>query len=730
MDSSSYNEGLDQAENKANSFGSKLKSGLGAVGKIGAAAVGAAATAIGAVVSKSIDAYGNYEQLVGGVETLFGDSAQKVIADAQNAFQTAGMSMNAYMETSIQSAASLINSLDGDQAKAAELMNMSITDMADNVNKMGTTMASVQDAYRGFSRGNFTMLDNLALGFAGTKEGMQGLLDKAKEISGIEYDISSYSDIVEAIHVVQTEMGITGTTAREAASTIQGSFSAVKSAWENLVAGIADPNADIGKLVSNLVSSAGTAVKNVLPVVKQALSGIGKAITEIAPVIGETVSGLLTDVGPDLIQAALDLVKGIGGALLDNADTVVDAAFDVINMIVDAFSDHSTIARIGSFASELLWTLSRGLAQNLPTILPTITGIIMDLVGVFTDPENLGNMVDAAIAILLALADGLAQSVGVLAEKAPEIIENLVIALVNAVPDLAVAAVQIIEKLGQGLIDAGGALWDYVVQVMEPVTSWVSETWANITQPIKDAWNAILDIISPIIDALKEQFDVFGEIAAAVWGRIKEAVSTAVNNISAALEPFKQKIEELKNKFDEVRQKVVEAFQNIEATIREKINAALSWGEDLMRNLAQGIANGIKWVTDKVKSVASTISSWLHQTTADVGPLKYTDQWTPDLMDNLIHGFDSKRGELERKVADIAKSMDMSGAINMTDTMTFSSANADSETQMNSKINAIIDEIRSLKEAIYNMGIEMDGEKVADLIDSKLGSKAALAARV
>ena len=212
------------------------------------------------------------------------------------------MSMNDYMETSIQSAAALINSLEGDQAQAADLMDMSITDMADNVNRMGTTMEAVQNAYRGFSRGNFTMLDNLALGFAGTKEGMQELLDKAQEISGIEYDIDSYSDIVSAIHVVQEEMGITGTTAAEAADTVSGSMSSVRSAFQNLVGGLANPDADLGALIDNVVNTGTQALNNMAPVVMNALQGIAKAIPQIVPIITAQFPVMIQTLLPPLID--------------------------------------------------------------------------------------------------------------------------------------------------------------------------------------------------------------------------------------------------------------------------------------------------------------------------------------------------------------------------------------------------------------------------------------------
>ena len=232
----------DQAMKKSNNhfaeFGNAVKKVGATVGKafvVGLAAAGAAIVKIG---KDAIEAFSDYEQLVGGVETLFGSSASTVIKNATNAFKTAGLSTNEYMETVTAFSASLLQSLEGDTEEAAKKADMAITDMADNANKMGTSIDSIQNAYQGFAKQNYTMLDNLKLGYGGTKEEMQRLLEDAQKISGIKYDISSYSDIVDAIHVVQTEMGITGTTAKEASSTIQGSFSAMKSAWKNVLTGL------------------------------------------------------------------------------------------------------------------------------------------------------------------------------------------------------------------------------------------------------------------------------------------------------------------------------------------------------------------------------------------------------------------------------------------------------------------------------------------------------------
>ena len=285
LDSNQFENGVKQAEKSGSSLATSLKSGLATAAKVGAAAVGAAATAIGALTTAAVNNYAEYEQLVGGVETLFKNSADTVMGYAENAYKTAGMSANEYMSTVTSFSAALLRSVGGDTEKAAGLADTAITDMSDNANKMGVSLESLQNAYTGFSRGNFTMLDNLALGFSGTKEGMQELLDTAGELSGVKYDIGSYADIVEAIHVVQTEMGITGTTAKEAATTIQGSTASMKSAWANLVTGLADDSADFDTLMSNFVDSVVTVGENIIPRIQTTIQGVTQLVSAASATI-------------------------------------------------------------------------------------------------------------------------------------------------------------------------------------------------------------------------------------------------------------------------------------------------------------------------------------------------------------------------------------------------------------------------------------------------------------
>ena len=259
-----------------------------------AAQTGLAAAAAATV--KIVDSYADYEQLIGGVETLFKSDAKTLVNYANNAYKTAGLSANAYMETATGFAASLVSSLGGDTKKAVEMADMAITDMADNANKMGSDIQSIQNAYQGFAKQNYTMLDNLKLGFGGTKEEMQRLLDEAEKLSGVHYDIGNYADIVSAIHVIQEEMDITGTTAKEAEGTISGSISAFKASVSNLLAGMGDADADVGQLTDNVIAAFQTMADNIIPILqniwdhlpggaKFALVAVGAAAA-ISPVAG------------------------------------------------------------------------------------------------------------------------------------------------------------------------------------------------------------------------------------------------------------------------------------------------------------------------------------------------------------------------------------------------------------------------------------------------------------
>lgn len=532
LDTKEYENALGDASTKTHSFGERLKSGLMTSAKVGAAALGAATTAVGALTKVALDSYGDYEQLVGGVKTLFGTEAESVeeyaasvgksvsevqgeydklvrsqntvMDNAANAFQTAGLSANQYMETATAFSASLIQSLGGDTAAAAEYANMAITDMSDNANKMGTDMEMIQNAYRGFSRANFTMLDNLALGYGGTKEEMERLLEDAEKLSGVEYDISSYADIVEAIHVVQTEMGITGTTAEEAAGTMQGSLSAARASFQNLVTGISDGNADLDTLIGNFVESVSTAGKNILPRIEQILVGAGEVIQKLAPIIAEQLPPLVSTVLPSLIGAGTELLTGLLTGIISALPALVDSVPQIVDGVITALSEGWPT--IQSAGSELLSMLVNGLVSNLPALVPAAVEAILQLVETFTSPESLGGFIDSALQLILALADGLIRAIPELLDKVPVIIKNLVQTIVERGPELVLAAIQLISSLGMGLVSAIPRLLSYAVQI--PAA-----------------------IIGAIVDGIKGIGEIGGDIVRGVWEGIKGMERWIVNNV-------------------------------------------------------------------------------------------------------------------------------------------------------------------------------------------------------
>lgn len=333
---------LDKSPGKFAKVGEAIKSGLATAAKAATAAVAAASVAVGVLIKQSIADYGEYEQLVGGVETLFKDSAKTVMGYAKDAYKTAGLSANDYMETVTSFSASLLQSMGNDTQEAAKKADLAITDMADNANKMGTDMSSIQNAYQGFAKQNYTMLDNLKLGYGGTKEEMQRLINDANALNAAQgnytnYTIESYADIVDAIHTVQTEMGITGTTALEASTTIEGSIASMKAAWTNFVTGLGNDNADIAELSQELIKSVETVARNVLPVIETVLTNIAEAVKNDGPEMIEKFVAYALEKLPDIISLGLQMVLALVAGLAQNLPQLVSGVLRMVEAIVSTF---------------------------------------------------------------------------------------------------------------------------------------------------------------------------------------------------------------------------------------------------------------------------------------------------------------------------------------------------------------------------------------------------------
>lgn len=502
-------------ESGVSALGGKLSGVMGTALKGTGVAIGAAVAGVSALTKSSLDAYADFEQLTGGVETLFKTSADKVMQYADEAYKSAGLSANEYMETVTSFSASLLQGLGGDTDLAADVANQAIIDMSDNANKMGSDMASIQNAYQGFAKQNFTMLDNLKLGYGGTKEEMQRLLDDAEKLQkekfgvDVEYDMNNFADVIQAIHTVQEEMDIAGTTSKEAATTIQGSLGMMKGAWQNLVTGLGDENADLDGLIDNFIQSVITVGENIMPEVERILVGIGEMVATMLPQVIQMIPELINSVLPGIIESASGLVTTLCTAIVDNAPTLIDSALQLILTLTNAILEN--LPMIIECGFQAILQLALGIAEALPTLIPTIVEVILTIVTYLI--ENIDLLVDAAIAIITGLAEGLINALPVLIEKAPEIIEKLVIALVNNVPKLLEAAVKVIETLATGLITNVPKLIAKVPQIMTSLKngflnlcSGFADVGKNIIDGlwngIQSGWNWLTDKVSSLAKGL------------------------------------------------------------------------------------------------------------------------------------------------------------------------------------------------------------------------------------
>lgn len=460
LDSSEYESGI-----------SRLSSGIKTFATGVGVAMTAASTAAVAVGKQALDAYADYEQLVGGVDTLFKDSSAKVQEYAANAFQTAGLSANAYMETVTSFSASLLQSLDGDTTAAADVANRAITDMSDNANKMGTDMQMIQNAYQGFAKQNYTMLDNLKLGYGGTKEEMARLLEDAGKLANTEFDMSSYADIIEAIHVIQTDMGITGTTAAEAAKTISGSTAAMKAAWQNLLVGISDDTQDFDSLIENLVNSVSTVADNVLPRIEIIFGGLGRLVEELFPKVVEQIPRVVEDGLPRLMALAATLLKTLVDGLKNNSKQLASGATEIITTFISAAAD--MLPDIVELGLDVLIALGEGISENIGTVTDTMTDVILRIVDLVTDPETITSLINAGIDILYALIDGIGRAIPRLQQAVPAIISGLIDTLTKngakitrAGTDLLVSLVNNVSGIIKGIAETLPLIIDGICDVL------------------------------------------------------------------------------------------------------------------------------------------------------------------------------------------------------------------------------------------------------------------------
>lgn len=512
----------DQASGQVGGIGSRITGALGTAAKVGGAAVAALGTATVAVGKSALDAFADYEQLVGGIDTLFKDSSSKMQQYAASAYQTAGVSANRYMEISTSFAASLISSLGGDTEAAADMANTAIMDMSDNANKMGTSLDVVQEAYQSLARGNYEMLDSLKLGYGGTKSELERLLSDAEQIAASQgmvrdFSVDSYADVVEAIHLVQGEMGITGTTAAEAATTISGSINSAKAAWENWLAGLGNEDADMGALTDQLVQSVVTAGENIAPRVGQIMSTLVQTVVQYAPQLGQEimnglsqidfaqvgqtasdlilmlVNGIATNL-PTLAQAALQIVMALGQGLVTNGPQILMQLGQLLLQLAQYVI--ANVPNILNAAMQFFGMILQGIVTYGPQILVTLIGLLGQLIGqvIAWAGQMLANAMSAAANFLGGLMGGLAALPGQIVSFLGGIISNVaswvgqmasnasnaasrfasdLISGLQSIPGRVVSiGSQIIQGMVDGVVGAAGSLIDAVGGAVSGAIDW------------------------------------------------------------------------------------------------------------------------------------------------------------------------------------------------------------------------------------------------------------------
>lgn len=554
LDKSQYERSLGEAESDAKGFGSKFKSAMKTTAKAGAAAMGAAAGAVALLGKSSIQAYADTEQLVGGVKKLYGnmgmsvedyaksvgksvsevnaewkrnEQAQKLVLDnAKEAFRTAGLSSNEYMEQATSFSAALINSLGGDTVKAAEQTDVAMRAISDNYNTFGGDMGQISYAFQGFAKQNYSMLDNLKLGYGGTKTEMQRLIDDANkwaEENGKAADLSidSFSDVVTAIEYIQEKQGIAGTTSREASTTIAGSIGMVKAAWENLVSGLSDPDADISTLVTDLVESVKVAGKNMMPAVKQFAEGFSTALTDLAPTIIEGIPALLSEVVPMLIESATQLVGVMVQTITTALPQMLDVGKQLLQSLVDGIganaegfisSGMNLLLQFSKFlrdsasqlipvALTLIQNLAQGIINNIPTFIATVPQIISNFANIIND--NAPSIIATGVSILQSLVSGLISAIPVLIANIPKILAAFV-DVVKAFGWLSLGKT-IIKGIASGLRAAGSLIKSAVTRPISAAKAAIVAGFSAAKDKAVSYMQALKDKVAEKITAAKDK---------------------------------------------------------------------------------------------------------------------------------------------------------------------------------------------------------------------------------
>lgn len=615
LDSSEYEKGIDNAKGRMSGLSKSVKSGAKILGAATVAAIGAASAAVGALIKKSIDGYAEQQQMVGGVQKLYGNMGKSleeyaksvglsteqakskwsalekaqnlVLKNSQKAYKTTGMSANEYMSLATSFSASLINSLGGDTVKAAKQTDVAMRAISDNFNTFGGDIGMIQGAFQGFAKQNYTMLDNLKLGYGGTKTEMQRLIKDANTWAkengkAADLSIDSFSDVVTAIDYIQQKQNIAGTTARESSTTIEGSLLSLKAAWDNLVTGFASPDADISSLMENLVESAATAGSNLIPAVMQALEGIGTAIDELLPVVIDKIPAIFDNVAVPLIETGAKFVTSLVLGFTEAFPSIAQAATNLITNLTTSISGDGGSKMIES-GLRLVTSLAKSIGSNVG---PLIAAAVL-LVGTLATQiiKNLPRILTAGADIVRYLLIGIGTAIDILAVVGNNILNKISESISNFAQDvLKPAGEQIIKAISEAVGDKFSEIAKAVSEKMKEVKDAVIKAWNGIKSSFTSQINSIKSSVSSGFNAIKSRIT-------STMSSVKGKVTSVVNGIKSGMI----------NGFNTAKSKVISIFESIKSGISKKIEAA---------------KDKVKEVIDKIKgffpfNVGKIFSGWI-----------------------------------------------------------------------------------------------------------------------
>ena len=762
LDDKEYKKGLKDSEKSTKSWGEKLKGGFTKITKVAAAAAAAGAVALGASVVKlvkdSVQAYAEYEQLLGGIQKLYGNMGMSVeeyaksvgstvdqvkgkwqelekaqnlvLQNANNAYKTAGMSANQYMEVATSFSAALINSLNGDTVAAAKQTDVAMRAISDNWNTFGGDIGLIQQAYQGFAKQNYTMLDNLKLGYGGTKQEMERLIADANEYAAsigqaADLSIDSFSDIVTAIDLVQQKQQIAGTTAREAATTIQGSFGMMKAAWENLVTGLSNPDADIGQLITNFVDSAGVALQNFVPVIKNALQGVAQLITGLAPIIIAELPNLINI----LTQEIPPMVQAIVQAIVDNADALITAAVALIIALVDGINQVLPIlieaipVIVHAFVNALIenkelliqcgYDLIDGLIKGIVNAAKALAkyiykDVVKPMIDAFKDALGIASpskvMMEIGKDVILGLIKGIK-------DKVKSVIET-VVKIAKSIKEKFASLISVAYSWGTNLIDRlKSGISSKIEAVRSVIASIISAIKTKIQELINSAMSMGQSIINNFTAPLRAGISVARSIASSIASAVKSPLSALVGAVGGIGSSIGSRFASaLRSALSGAAGVARSAASGIKSAFTSLINAAYNWGADLGRKFASGVSATISAVKRTISNLASQVRSLLHFSEPDEGPLSDFHTYAPDMMRLFAEGITKNAHLVSSAVED---------AFDLGDIVTagFNGATVNGAgVQRNGLVMTFADAVEAFKTALGEVAVELDDDEVGSFV--------------